>query len=199
MAVMAKKTGGTRVNVPDGLHPAICIGVYDVGTHLSAKWGNWSKQVLIVWELPEQKMNDGRPLTISRQYTCSLHAKAGLRADLEKWRNKPFSEEEVVGFDLIKLLGKSCQLQVMNKRVDGETYSNVAGIMMANGKKFTPTNPLRSYSQEDNGRTIPDGTPEWIVKKIKASQEWTQAPVGHDDATDGYHTDDEAGDDGIPF
>lgn len=197
MAVIARKTGVTRINVPDGLHPAVCIGVYDIGTHQSKTWGNWSRNVVIVWELPEQLMTDGRPLTISRQYTLSLHKKAGLRADLEKWRNRPFTEEEVGGFDLLKLLGKPCQIQVMNKVTNGEKYSNVAGIMMPTGKPVKATNPLRSYSIDDNGKTIPDGIPEWIVNKIKASQEWTQQPAGHDDASDEYQTDDDA--DGTPF
>ncbi|MHA1379626.1 MAG: hypothetical protein ACTSRG_14730 [Candidatus Helarchaeota archaeon] len=44
----------------------------------------------------------------------SLHAKATMRKFLESWRGKKFTKEELEGFDLQKILGKPCQLQIIH-------------------------------------------------------------------------------------
>jgi len=177
---MAKdKGGGDFTPIPEDLHLAVCYGIWDLGTQFSEKWSKTIHKVVIVWELPNcrgQFERDGKmidlPRAISKTYTVSLHKKADLRKDLESWRGKRFSEEELKGFDLKKLLGAPCQIQVIHNKVDDKTYSNIAALTKApTGTKVKPENPLTFFSFEEQ-TDIPLNTPQWISDLIKASEEW---------------------------
>ena len=45
----------------------------------------------------------GRRFDVARVYTLCLHERAALRKDLESWRGRKFTEQELDGFDLEKL------------------------------------------------------------------------------------------------
>lgn len=182
MALIAKSEGGGKGYdpVPEGVHHGICVAVYDLGTQYSQTYNNSSRKVSIHWELPYERIDievDGTmkslPMAASKRYTLSLHEKANLRKDLENWRGKAFTEKELEGFDILKLLGINCQLQVIHRQTEkGKTYANVSAILpLGKGmEKKKPENPLRSYSMEDN-LEIPEGTPKWIIEIIDASEE----------------------------
>ncbi|GEM_PF-4521665 len=51
-----------------------------------------------------------------------------LRRDLENWRGRPFTREELRGFDLFKVLGTACQLMVTHTSQGEETYANVTAV-----------------------------------------------------------------------
>ena len=76
-------------------------------------------------------MQDGRPFSISKEYTASIGEKANLRKDLEAWRGRPFSSEELRNFSLENVLGAPCLLGVVHKpSKDGaKVYANVGSIM----------------------------------------------------------------------
>jgi len=180
MGLMAKdKGGGDFTPIPEDLHLAVCYGIWDLGTQFSEKWSKTIHKVVIVWELPNCRgefERDGKmidlPRAISKTYTVSLHKKADLRKDLESWRGKRFSEEELKGFDLKKLLGAPCQIQVIHNKVDDKTYSNIAALTKApTGTKIKPENPVTFFSFEEQ-TDIPINTPQWISDLIKASEEW---------------------------
>jgi hypothetical protein len=165
-----------------GLHHAICYAIFDLGHQLNRKYDKHQHKVLINWELPEEriviKKDDGPhelPRAISRQYTLSLSKKAYLRKDLETWRGRNFTPAELEKFDLTKLLGVNCTLQIMHNNVDDKTYANVAAVvpLQKHLEKKEPENPLKYFSFEE-GRDIPDGVPEWIVKIIHNSLEWQE-------------------------
>ena len=83
-------------SVSVGVHKARCIKVIDLGTQKNEFEGNitWKRQVLVIWETPDQTNETSEPLTISRFYTLSLHEKSNLGIDLTSWRGRPFSETE---------------------------------------------------------------------------------------------------------
>jgi hypothetical protein len=68
---------------------------------------------MVIWEVPSEVNNNGEPLTISKFYTLSLHEKATLGQDLSAWRGRPFTEIEKKGFDISKLCGVTCFINVM--------------------------------------------------------------------------------------
>lgn len=180
MGLMAKdKGGGDFIPIPEDLHLAICYGIWDIGTQYSEKWEKSIHQVVIVWEIPGVRGDferDGKmvnlPKVISKKYKISLHKKADLRKNLESWRGKQFSEEELKGFDLKKLLGVCCQIQVIHNIVDGKTYSNISTITKAPaGTNVKAENPLSFFSFEDN-MEIPSNTPQWILELIQSSEEY---------------------------
>jgi hypothetical protein len=110
--------------VPEGVHQAICNMVVDCGVQPGGKCAP-RRQVYIRWEIPAERVEwmdaagakHEEPMNIGRFYTASLSEKATLRRDLESWRGRPFSEEELQGFDLFKVLGTPCQLVVAHSEI----------------------------------------------------------------------------------
>jgi hypothetical protein len=202
MALTAKdKGGGDYEPIPEDLHLAVCYGIWDLGTQYSEIWHQSSHKVVIVWELPEVRGDFERngkmvslPRAISKQYRLSLHKKAGLRKDLESWRGKKFTDEELSrGFDLKKLLGVPCQIQVLHNKVEDKVYSNISAIIKAPpGTKVTPENPITFFSFEENV-DIPSNTPDWIAKLIKEAKEFG------DNLPEEHELPDTSGMDEVPF
>lgn len=183
MALIAKRTAGTGfAQVPAGGHKAICYAVIDLGSHINPFRGNIQKRVMLLWELPEEThIFDGeeKPLVINKEYTLSLHENASLTKDLESWRGQPFTEEELAGFDIKKLLGAKCILSVIhNTGKNGNTYSNVASVTAA--PRGTPF-PEETYNDKiffdlENPDALEalDGLYPWIQAKIKESIDYKQ-------------------------
>ena len=129
MSIVAK--GGEKSSsfpsVSVGVHKSRCIKVIDLGTQKNEFEGNitWKRQILVIWEVPEQTSETSEPLTISKFYTLSLHEKSNLGIDLTSWRGRPFSETEKKGFDISKLIGHTCLLNV----IQGNKNNKIGSIM----------------------------------------------------------------------
>ena len=107
MGLIAKNTGGgDHKPPPEGTHTAICVKIIDIGTQYSNFYGKSKHKVIIGWELPNAKDDEGEPVIAWKRYTLSLHENAALRGHLEAWRGKSFSNEELEGFHLKNILGK---------------------------------------------------------------------------------------------
>ena len=77
-----------------------------------------------MWELPTETVEvEDRTETrvLSKQYTCSLSDTASLRKDLDSWRGRRFTDEELKGFDLRNIVGVPCQLSITNEERNGKT------------------------------------------------------------------------------
>jgi len=131
MAIMAKKTGGGDFTpCPGGSHIAICVDVVDLGLVETSYSGKSKKvhKIRVVWQTGE-KRDDGKPHYVGRRYTLSLHERSSLRKDLEAWRGRSFTEEELEGFDVERLLGAAALLSVVQQARDGSVYANINAIM----------------------------------------------------------------------
>jgi len=195
-SLIAKEGGEAIEPVDAGVHQAICYAIYDLGTQYSPVYDKSSRKCVIIWELPDRRIEivkDGQtlnlPRAISKQYTLSLGEKANLRKDLETWRGKAFSQEELAGFDISKLVGVNCMLQVLHKVNGDKTYANIVSILplyknlaetaeafrnvledLRKGiNKLEPENPLIVYTLDQG--TPPETTPKWITKIISESAE----------------------------
>ena len=117
MSIVATTNDGGMAypQVSSGVHKARCVRVIDLGTQRQENSGevSWKRQVMLIWEVPEQDNMNGEPLTISKFYTLSLHEKSNLGADLSSWRGRAFTETEKQGFDISKLAGVPCLLNVV--------------------------------------------------------------------------------------
>lgn len=200
MAIMAKESGGGDYTpVPEGTHQAICNMMVDLGLQ-ETNFGH-KHQVYIRWELPDERLKwkdqDGYdregPMTIGQTYTLSLSDKANLRRDLQSWRGKAFTKEELDGFDISKILGAPCQVTVTHNVKGPKTYANVTGI--AGWPKGLPAkqaeNPLLLY---DNDTDTYDDLPEWLQKKIDTRLVTHEELADQDDPNMGPDLDDS-----IPF
>ena len=122
--------GGSFTPVPAGSHLAVCYRIIDLGTQkvVFQNENKFLRKVMVSWELPDEKMDDGRPFVISKRYTWSMHEKATLRKHLEAWRGKGFSEEDFGHFDIKDILGKGCVLSIVSESKDGKTFANISSV-----------------------------------------------------------------------
>ena len=130
MAIIAKKNKKDFTPAPEGLWPAVCVDVVDLGME-QTPWGEKHK-VQLRWVLEERDPKTDRAFLVLKKYTLSLDEKANLRRELETWRGRKFTKEESEGFDLERLIGVNCQLQIMHNVTDGgDVYANVQAIVPA--------------------------------------------------------------------
>ena len=166
---------------PAGPQVGICYGVIGIGSHEYEWQGvkSWKNQVALIFELPFCTLEiDGitKPRAISRIYTLSLHEKALLRKHLESWRTRKFTQAELQdGFDLKKILGRVCTLNIIHAEKDDKTYANIDTIMAApaDKKDLTPFNE-EIYFESDTDMLIPNSCPDWLKVKIFASREMNE-------------------------
>lgn len=180
--IVSAKAESTIEPVPEGLHAAVCTALHDVGTQYSEKFDTSHRKLVVQWELPElsplEVERDGvkekLPRCLSRRFTMSLNEKANLRHMLESWRGRKFTEAELAGFDVAKLLGVACQLQVMHESKGDRMYANIANVLPApRGAKLKAQTPLVMFSVADlKEAKLPDNLPEWIGKLVMESREW---------------------------
>lgn len=180
--------GGNFKRVPSGVFIGRCFSLIDLGTqHTSGQYGDkFQHKIRIGWELfgeddqgaPLTIDVDGKemPLTISKSYTVSLHEKAGLRKDLAAWRGKDFSDEEAKAFDVSKLLGAYCMVNVTTSETNGKTYSNVGGLTPLPGAlknaKPAPVHEHVVFNLDEPDMKVFNGFHEKLQEAIKKSPEW---------------------------
>ena len=206
MGITAKNTGGNFELVPAGNHIARCYSMIEIGTIHDETYNVDRKVVRISWELPNERKvfnpeKGEQPFSIHKKYTLSLSEKANLRKDLESWRGKGFTEKEAEKFDITKLLGVTCMLNVIHKAAaNGNLYANVVGISpIPKGIECPPQhNETFILSYEDWDQKKFEGLPDWLKKEIEQSKEYKLISSGgmeSDEKTD----DTNIGSDDLPF
>jgi len=122
---------------PAGSFLAKLYRIIDIGTQTTEWMGKkkMQRKIITMFELHGEDNDgqplqtaEGKPLIVSKRYTLSLDEKATLRKDLEAWRGKAFTQEELDGFNLEVLLGKCCMVNVTHSTYDGKEYANIANI-----------------------------------------------------------------------
>ena len=168
--------GGDFEQCPAGSFAALCYQIIDLG-HQTFEWKGEAKvapKVRITWELNEM-MSDGRPFSISREYTASIGDKANLRKDLEAWRGRPFSAEELRNFSLENVLGAPCLLGIVHKpsKDNSKVYANVGSIMALPKGMPSPelVNPAVKFDIGTFDQKVFDGLSSYVQKKILMSKE----------------------------
>lgn len=166
MAIMARDNKKEYTTAPEGLWPAVCCDVVDLGM-VETEWGEKHK-VQIRWQLEDLDPKTQKPFLVSRKFNLSLHEKSTLRPMLEAWRGKKFSREELEGFDLERLIAVNCQIQLIhNIATDGNTYANVQAVVPP--AKGSTKIAVREYTrvidrehQEELEQHPDGGKEEWV-------------------------------------
>ena len=177
--------------LPEGQHIGVCYKIIDQGSRnetyprdAEPNSDNTKKRKTlgVTWEIPEQKMADGRPMSISKTYTASLNENSTLYKDLVTWRGKSFTKEELEGFDIDKMIGAPANLEI--EHVDGR--ARVKAIFKPDEFKKTDTInagmifDLDVYCEEFSGDStektkamcdIFDSLPEWQQNLLEESFE----------------------------
>ena len=190
--------GGNFKRVPAGVHIGRCYSLIDLGTQTTnGQYGEKQQHKLRVgWELfgedeegqPLVVEVDGKemPMTISKSYTVSLHEKAGLRKDLAAWRGRDFTEEEAKAFDVSKLIGAYCMVNVTTSENNGKTYSNVGGLTplpaALKNAKPAPVHETLLFNLDEPDLAVFSTFHEKLQDAIRNSPEWKAkhgtAPAG---------------------
>jgi hypothetical protein len=179
---LPQPTEGNFDPVPAGTHLGICFRVIDLGTQVTTYAGEQkrARKIMISWEIPDEKMTDGRPFVISQMFTWSMHEKSTLRKSLEAWRGAAFTDADFrppTAFDIKNILGKACTLSVTHNEKGDRTYANIASVgklmkgaavpALVNAKVYLWLSPDRWNEAAFNGlslnlRTKISATPEYV-------------------------------------
>lgn len=186
MAFTATKPESNYNPPPAGMHIARCHRLIDLGTQQKTYQGQLkgeARKISVGWELlGDDRMDDGRPFTISKSYFLSLHEKASLRKDLESWRGRPFSPEEEAGFDVSKLIGAYCMLNVIQERgEDGNEYTKISAItpMMKGLQKPDPVNEPFVFDLDNPDMEAFSKFSDKLKEIIGHSREWKARQSGN--------------------
>jgi hypothetical protein len=140
MALIARESGGggTFTPVPPGMYLARCYRIVDLGTQKSEYLGQVKNLPKVMLQFEVHGEDDagkplvtakGEPMSISKNFTLSLAEKATLRKDLQTWRGKEFTADELRGFQIDNVLGAWAMIAI-TKAVgnNGKEYTNIANI-----------------------------------------------------------------------
>jgi hypothetical protein len=184
MSIIAeKKEGGNFIQVEPGMYAARCYSMIEIGTIETEFNGEKKKQqkVSITWELPTETaiFHDEKgpePFVVSKKYTLSMHEKANLRKDLESWRGKGYTDKEAEKFDITRLLGQPCNLNVIHvpAKEAGKTYVQIASISpLMKGQECPPqVNPMRVLSYDEFNWEVFESLSDYMKDQIRSSDEF---------------------------
>lgn len=178
--IVSAPKGGNFQPVPDGTYLGVCSMIVDLGAMYSERYDKTQRKVMIAWELPAETIEvNGKTerRTVSSRYTATLGSQGNLRRDLITWRGRDFTEDELAGFELKNILGKSCLLTITNtKGSDGKNYTNVSGVarlMKGMAAAELEKEPLL-FDLDTASLDDVDALPNWIGDQIKKSVTYQQ-------------------------
>ena len=193
MGLVAKEGEGNFTPVPPGMHLARCYRVVDLGTQKSEYLGTIKHlpKVMIQFEVHGEDENGkpivtakNEPMTISKNFTLSLAEKATLRKDLQTWRGREFTAEELRGFELKNILGAWAMISVIKTTGNnGKEYTNIAAIMQVPPqvkKAGLPEgfNKIGLFSIDEPDMEMFDTFSDNLKAKIQGSPEWQSRSGG---------------------
>lgn len=213
MSIIASASTAKRELIPAGNYVARCYQMIEIGTITENIRGKSSTnpKVRIGWELPEElrvfnEEKGEQPLVISKEYNLYTSEKSNLRKMLASWRGKDFTEDEAKAFDVMKLLGVPCMLNIIHKNGvsdPSKVYEEIGSISpipksMKCPPQITPTFVL---AYDDFDYTKFDSLPDFIKDKMKTSLEFVamQTPnskhMNHTTEGENFNSED----DDLPF
>ena len=191
MGLTVKASGGSSTfkPVPSGMHLARCYRIVDMGTQITT-WKGVSKEqakVMLQFEVHSEDADGkpivtdkGEPMSISKNFTASLADKAVLRQELENWRSRAFTPDELNGFQLKNVLGVWAMLSVVKEQGnDGNEYTNISSINPVSSqikKAGLPEghNELKIFDLENPDMALFETFGNKIKEKIQSTPEWSK-------------------------
>lgn len=212
MALIAKASGGSIApQLEEGVYTGICTRLIDIGEQFNDKYGKINHRIKIGWDIVGEtiQLADGSEVnrTMHKEYTLSLHDRSALRKDLQAWRGKAFTQDELEGFDLKQILGAPCQLQIIH---NDKKYADIATIMaMPKGMPKPEGDYPQIYFDIEDSETFSDyeKLPDWIKDNIKNAVKLSETPFGKylvekgeaPPNMDGFSDLDDVDEDDLPF
>lgn len=190
------KTGPSIAPLEPGTYRAVCYGLIDIGLQYNEVYKSAANKVIIIWEIPDETIiidGEEKPRVMSQTYTASLSERAALRRDLELWRGRKFTDEELAGFDLKSIVGAPCLLTVVHRENNGRVYANIGAVAKLAKGMERPHGTIEPmvFNLDSDPLEKMEQLPEWIQERIKKSVTYQDrlAGIGHGD--DGEYEDPE--------
>lgn len=192
MAIIATTNSQPKELIPAGNYFARCYQMLQIGHVKEVIMGEVKilNKVRIGWELPTEKKvfspeRGEQPFVISEEFTLSMHEKSNLRKVLASWRGKDFSIDEAASFDITKLLGVPCMLNIIHKpgkQDPSKVFQKIGSVSpLPKGTAMPPQINPTSVLQYDNfDYVLYDSLPDFIKDKIKTSEEYIKLRNPHE-------------------
>ena len=181
------KKGASGNLAPIGNHIARCYQIVDLGTQDNPRYGNTAHKIRFVWELCEEMKDFGKgkpePYSINMTVNFFVGKNSHLQKLLEGWKGGTFTDAEWENFELKKLVGKACMINVVHATVNDTDYANVASVspVPAKWKDRVPAmhNPP-VYFEVEMGPNSKEykSLNEYLQKQIDKCHEWKGSSTG---------------------
>lgn len=190
--VMRGKNSGSgefeRVPIQEGNSRAIIYRIVDLGTQTKTYNGNEKQEatVKIFFELVDQRHafkegDEEKPLIIAERYNNSTNEKSSLMkmaASLDKLNLK--SQKDRENYNIFKLCGKKCLVNIVNAVKDGKTYSNVKAVTppITGSEASYPElyNPIIKFVIPEDSAELAEAEDEIYLMHPKLREEWQRSP-----------------------
>lgn len=162
---------------PEGPQPALCYGTVLMGTIPTKQWGD-KRKIRLFFELHgEQKMKDGRPFTVSQDFTFSSNENAALRIFIEKWRGRNYTTaelRELNGLPISKLVGQAALVSITHTPHDDGVWVNIGTIMRLPTGYTAPTmvNTPLLYNADSHDEAEFQKLGKKLQERIQDTKEW---------------------------
>ena len=164
-----------------GTYLGICSAMISLGLQEQDYQGETrkTKRIMFVFTLPGETYEyegETRCRTLMKEYTASIAPKAALKKDLESWRGRAFTDQELEAFELVNVLGKPVMLSLIAEEKNGKSYNKINGLAKI-AKGMTVPEGIDTYlfsAAEPETYENWEKVPEWIQSKIKMQLEMPQ-------------------------
>jgi len=188
MAIIASSKGSStpREPIAAGAYAARCYSIIDLGTREETIQGTTKvlRKIRVTFELPDERrvFNEEKgeqPCVISKEFNLSLNEKSSLRGFLKSWRGKDFTEAEAAAFDVAKLIGAPCLLNIIHvagKANPSRMYDEISSVSpLPKGMVCPPQeNPSFEFSLDEFNQEQFDSLPNFLKEKVSASFEYIE-------------------------
>ena len=216
MSLTARDSGGGSFTpVSPGMHLARCYRIVDMGTQKPEFQGQAKhlQKVMLQFEVHGEDDSGkplvtakGEPMSISKNFTLSLAEKATMRKDLQAWRGRDFTPEELRGFELKNVLGAWAMITASKALGgNGKEYTNIVSINpvpVAIKKAGMPEgfNKLAMFVISNPDMELFETFGNGLKEKITSSPEWRARSPAPQSAPGSMGSGfDDMDDDSIPF
>jgi hypothetical protein len=178
MGFTAKQPESTFEACPVGVHIARCFKLVDMGLQKKQYKGQpkgEQEKLMVGFELlGDERTKEGENFVYTQFYWKTLGENALLRAHLEAWRGKALTEEEAAGFDVSKLLGAYCQLNLVEDKTADKTYINIGSItpLHKSMPRPAPVNDITTFDMDDPDMTLFETFSDNMKEMLKNSRSW---------------------------
>jgi len=187
MSTKIPESKGFEVEQLDnGSYPAVCIGIAVLGT-LPKVWKgktSYKKMIRIFWEMPEEKYTiekrDGTEIevthVISEKFTFSSSTRGNLFKVLNAWSGGKVNKENVIDYDVVKMVGNTGAISIEQTKKEDKTYVNFRGILplMKGVPKPVPTRDSFVFDIDEFDKDTFLKLPKFVRTEISKSQEFEE-------------------------